>query len=49
MAVVLFLLLRRFFGIVFLSILGMLDNWIFLNFKRQLKTVLFDALFKLMT
>ena len=27
----------------------MLDNWTFLNFKRQLKTVLFDALFKLMT
>ena len=39
MAIVLFLLLRRFFGLVFLSILGMLDHWTF--FKRQLKTVLF--------
>ena len=27
MAIVLFLLLRRFFGTVFLSILGMLDHW----------------------
>ena len=31
MAVVLFLLLRRFFGLVFLSILGMLDHWTFLK------------------
>ena len=31
MAVELFLLLRRFFGTVFLSILGMLDHWTFLK------------------
>ena len=31
MAVVLFLLLPRFFGLVFLSILGMLDHWTFLK------------------
>ena len=29
MAVVLFLLLRRFFATVLLSILGMLDHWTF--------------------
>ena len=31
MAVVLFLFLPRFFGLVFLSILGMLDHWTFLK------------------
>ena len=31
MAIELFLLLRRFFGTVFLSILGMLDHWTFLK------------------
>ena len=36
MAGELFLLLRRFFGIVYLSILGMLDNWTFLKDSWEL-------------
>ena len=45
MAVELFLLLRRFFGTVFLSILGMLDHWTFL--KDSSKLLCLDALFKI--
>ena len=46
MAVVLFLLLRRFFGTVFLSILGMLDHLTFL--KDGLKLLFLYALFRFM-
>ena len=46
MAVVLFLLLRRFFGKVFLSILGMLDHSTFL--KDGLKLLFLYALFRFM-
>ena len=45
MAGELFLLLRRFFGTVFLSILGMLDHWTFL--KDSSKLLCLDALFKI--
>ena len=40
-----FLLLHRFFGTVFLSILGMLDHWTI--FKRRLKTALFIRAFEI--
>ena len=46
MAVVLFLLLRRFFETVFLSILGMLDHSTFL--KDGLKLLFLYALFRFM-
>ena len=44
MAGELFLLLRRFFGTVFLSILGMLDHWTFL--KDSWKLFFLDAPFE---
>ena len=46
MAVVLFLLLRRFSGTVFLNILGMLDHLTFL--KDGLKLLFLYALFRFM-